>query len=129
MKYYFPEFQDEIAKTKDSLPGCETPMNSPFLGFVVNVNAKCKPHRDTGDSTLYNCIVLPFGNFEGGEIVFKELGLVIKVTSGIMCSFLSQRITHWNLEVEGERYSLVCHTDKSIEGYVRHRNHWSESMN
>ena len=91
MNYYLPNFESDSGKTRDSLPGCKTPLNSPFLGFVVNVNARCNPHRDVGDSSM--------------------------------------NITHYNMEVVGGRYSLVCHTDKTIEGYVEHRNHWGHSLN
>ena len=129
MKYHFPNFELEVAKTRDSLPGCETPLNSPFLGFVVNVNARCNPHRDVSDSKLFSCVVLPFGPYSGGQIVFVELGLVVEVPSGCFISFLSMNITHYNMEVVGGRYSLVCHTDKTIEGYVEHRNHWGHSLN
>ena len=129
MNYYLPNFESDSGKTRDSLPGCETPLNSPFLGFVVNVNARCNPHRDVGDSKLFNCVVLPFGPYSGGQIVFAELGLVVEVPSGCFISFLSMIITHYNMEVDGDRYSLVCHTDKTMEGYVEHRNHWGHSLN
>ena len=45
----------------------------------MNVNARCNPHRDVGDSKLFNCVVLPFGPYSGGQIVFVELGLVVEV--------------------------------------------------
>ena len=129
MNYYLPNFESDSGKTRDSLPGCETPLNSPFTGFVVNMNAQCKPHRDSGDSKLFNCVVLPFGLYSGGQIVFAELGLVVEVPSGCFISFLSMIITHYSMEVDGDRHSLVCHTDKTMEGYVEHRNHWGHSLN
>ena len=65
----------EIVKTIDVLPGCYTLMTTSFTGVAININAESNPHRDTGNLKLNKCVAIPFGDFEGGQIVYAELGL------------------------------------------------------
>lgn len=130
MHLYYPNAKVEVAKVIEAVPACNTPLNAPFLGLVINIHAETNPHRDNGD--LDHCVVIPCGEFDGGQIVYYELNLVVEVPSGAMASFDSVRITHWNFEVivEGDkcRYSIILHTDKSIKGYIRHKNNWIEFL-
>ena len=70
------------------------------------------------------CIVIPFGEWQGGEICIYELGLVIKLKAGDILVFPSWRFTHFNLHFCGLRGSLVLHSDKKGDGWVQDYNGW-----
>lgn len=68
------------------------------------------------------CAVVPFGDFEGGELVFYELGLVLQLTSGDVVTFRSERLTHFNLHYVGVRGSIVFHSDGDLKRWVEKKN-------
>jgi len=61
---------------------------------VFNLNAVTKGHWDSGD--LDFCLVLPIGKFQGGQLVLKELGLVVELWQGDFIMFQSAKVTHFN---------------------------------
>ena len=67
---------------------------------------------------------MPIGSFIGGALVTVENGLVVELTSGDFTVFPSQRVTHLNMPYVGKRASLVCHTDREGQSWVRDRNGW-----
>ncbi|KAJ7919805.1 hypothetical protein B0H13DRAFT_1581068, partial [Mycena leptocephala] len=67
-----PEEFDQLSIWCEVLPLASNSPAAPFGGFVLNLNACTWAHRDGGDKIL--CIVIPFGNFEGGELVLYEVG-------------------------------------------------------
>jgi hypothetical protein len=71
------------------------------------------------------CVVMPFGDWEGGELCLYELGLVIKLKPGDIVIFPSCDITHFNLHFTGLRGSLVLHSDKQGDSWVQDFNGWS----
>ena len=104
------------------LPGNAYSIAHPFSGFVINVNVATKVHRDSHDLTA--CVVLAIGDFSKGELVLKEPGLVIPLRSGDAVIFPSGDISHFNLAYEGQRASLVLHSDKAGQTWVKDRNGW-----
>lgn len=68
------------------------------------------------------CAVVPFGEFEGGELVFYELGLVLQLKSAHIVIFRSERLTHFNLHYSGTRGSLVFHSDGDLKRWVEDKN-------
>ena len=104
------------------LPGHASSPCYPFAGFVINLNVSTKVHRDAKDHLI--CLVLPVGNFIGGELCLVEPGLVLPLRSGDMTIFPSQDISHFNLTYQGARASLVCHTDREGLKWVEDRFKW-----
>jgi hypothetical protein len=94
--------------------------------MVVNFCVSTDGHRDWSDNRL--CVIVPFGNWEGGEIVLHELGLVIKMHSGDALAFPSCNITHFNLHFTGLRGSLVFHSDIQGENWLKDQNGWGEHL-
>jgi hypothetical protein len=94
----------------------------PFSGMVVNFCVSTDAHRDWSDNRM--CLVVPFGTWEGGEIVLHELGLVIKMHSGDGLAFPSCNITHFNQHFTGLRGSLVFHSDIQGENWLKDQNGW-----
>jgi hypothetical protein len=93
---------------------------------VLNFCVSTDGHRDHIDKKI--CIVIPFGEWEGGEICLYELGLVIKLKAGDILVFPSCDITHFNLHFSGLRGSLVLHSDREGDNWVENRNGWSSYM-
>lgn len=107
----------------ETLPSNQTSPVQPFLGFVINLNIASRCHRDKGDKTF--CLVIPFGDFEGGELCLMEAGIVVPLQGGDFILFLSSALTHFNLHYKGQRGSLVLHTDKEISKWTDGRNGWA----
>lgn len=95
----------------------------PFTGFVLNLNCTTMGHLDGADDTL--CVVLPFGNFTGGEFVEFETGLIFNIMPGDFFAFPSSKITHFNLPYSGCRGSLVFHSDGHSELWIQDHNGWN----
>lgn len=118
---------EDIEQTFDLLPDSDSPATPFFSGLVVNINAKSRAHRDDGD--LHICAVIPFGSFEGGELILYELGLVFELRTGDILIFESTSLTHFNMSYSGTRGSLVLHSDKSIKRFRTDKNGWGEYLN
>ena len=122
MKEYLPDVYDTLIPYAEVLPGNTFAPAYPFSGFVINVNVCTKVHRDRQD--LVACLVMPIGDFTKGALVLKEPGMVIPLRSGDAVVFPSGNITHFNLDYEGQRASLVLHSDKTGASWVKDRNGW-----
>jgi len=97
----------------------------PFLSLVFNINVVTKCHRDGKDKDF--CLVLPIGDFLGGELVMMETGLVVEVLQGDFTVFSSAKITHFNLHYQGRRASVVLHTDEAMDQWESERNGWEHN--
>ncbi|KAF8220073.1 hypothetical protein L208DRAFT_1335871, partial [Tricholoma matsutake] len=95
---------------------------NPFTGYVANLNVVTLCHHDKGDKDW--CLVIVALDCEGGEIVFHELGLVAELRSGDCIIFKSAEISHFNPHYKGLRASLVLHSDRSFDSWVKDRNGW-----
>ncbi|KAJ7748462.1 hypothetical protein DFH07DRAFT_775647 [Mycena maculata] len=122
IKKLLPDEHREIKIFVTKLPLNEWSAAYPFGGFVVNVSACTDGHRDGFDKLF--CVVIPFGNWTGGEICLYELGLVFRLHAWNIMAFPSCEVTHFNLPFKGERLSLVLHSDKFGESWVQDLNGW-----
>lgn len=120
MLQFSPEENVVLQVAISCLPNeAESPC-APFAGFVFNINACSAAHRDSKDFTV--CAVVPFGDFEGGELVFWELGIVLQLRGADIVTFRSERLTHFNLHYIGMRGSLVFHSDGDLKRWVESKN-------
>ncbi|PBK65051.1 hypothetical protein ARMSODRAFT_892364 [Armillaria solidipes] len=122
LKHILPKEYKLLEDFADNLTMNEDSAAHPLSGFVLNFKACTSAHRDTGD--LLICVVIPFGDFEGGELCLFELGLVSKLRAWDAFVFSSVDITHFNLHYSGVRGSLVLHTDREAVGYTKDYNGW-----
>jgi predicted 2-oxoglutarate/Fe(II)-dependent dioxygenase YbiX len=109
-----------------SLPGNSRPPVAPFVSLVVNINVHTEGHRDRKDLVL--CLVIPIGEFEGGELVMYEQGLVVELRSGDFIVFCSAETTHFNLEYTGQRASFVFQTDSEFKKWLDGGNGWENNV-
>ncbi|KAJ6465247.1 hypothetical protein DFH09DRAFT_957296 [Mycena vulgaris] len=119
---FLPEEYLEIKIYVTKLPLNERSAAHPFRGFVINISARTNAHRDIFDKLF--CIVIPFGRWKGGELCLYELGFVFRLHPWDMLVFPSCDITHFNLDFEGTRLSIVLHSDKSGDKWVQTGSGW-----
>jgi hypothetical protein len=117
---------DELDLYCEMLPFNASSPCHPFSGIVLNFCVSTDGHRDYMDKKI--CVVIPFGNWEGGEICLYELGLVIKLKAGDILIFPSCDITHFNLHFSGLRGSLVLHSDRQSDYWVENYNGWRKHI-
>ncbi|KAJ6547967.1 hypothetical protein DFH09DRAFT_1281711 [Mycena vulgaris] len=123
IKKLLPEEYDEISVFVSRLPLNERSHAHPFGGFVINVRVSTRGHRDGGDKLF--CVVIPFGTWTGGELGLFEPGFLFRLRAWDALIFPSCDITHFNLDFEGTRLSLVLHSDKYGDRWVQDQNGWA----
>jgi hypothetical protein len=123
---HLPDLHAELAIFCEIIPLNERPVTYPFPGCVINIQVATIGHRDGDDKTM--CIVIPFGEFEDGEIVLWELGIVVEMLEGIFLAFPSYDVMHFNLHFRGFRGSIALHADKEIDNWIKDRNSWDSHM-
>lgn len=101
-------------------------MTYPFPGFVLNLQVATEAHTDTNDDTI--CVVIPFGDYTGGELVLHEAGIVLELVEGDILIFPSYRLTHYNLHFKGVRGSVVMHSDSKVKSWIKDRNGWDKHI-
>ena len=79
-----------------------------FPMMAINFNTISDYHWDKMDEANSLCIIVPLGDFEGGELHFPQLKIVVKLKSGQAIAFPSRLLLHGNFSItKGIRYSLV----------------------
>ncbi|PBK71936.1 hypothetical protein ARMSODRAFT_883170, partial [Armillaria solidipes] len=111
-----PDIYKDLTVFVDHLPLNERSPAYPFSGFVINVGVATNGHRDSFDKLI--CVVVPFGEWEGGELCLYEAGLVLRLKPWDVIIFPSGRITHFNLHFTGLRGSLVLHSDNRGDSWA-----------
>ena len=86
-----------------------------FPTVAINYNAICAFHWDPNDHPNSLCVVCPLGLFEGGQLVFPELKLIIHIKQGQAIAFRSHFLVHGNSPViTGNRHSVVFFVHGSV---------------
>jgi hypothetical protein len=103
-----------------------------FAGFsvcTVNFNyGALKPHTDDKNHHDAYCVVIPLGQYTGGELCFSfaERDVVIPLQQGDAVIMQGANLKHYVKDYTGNRYSLVLHTcyclvrdlmDKAVQTY------------
>jgi hypothetical protein len=99
----------------------------PFANFILNLGAEMDSHIDPMDDGL--CTIIPFGDWQGGELCLVQPRLVFQLRSGDFVSFLLDNIAHFNFQMSRLRGSIVLSTDRMMKGRVENRNEWSTHAN
>jgi hypothetical protein len=122
LQYQLPDIYEELSLYCKILPFNANSPAYPFSGVVINLSVSTSAHRDANDKRI--CVVVPFGDWKGGEICLYELGLVMQLNPGDILVFPSCDITHFNLHFSGLRGSLVLHSDRQGDSWVDNFNGW-----
>ena len=110
----------------ETLPLNEWMPAYPFSGIVINVNTATCTHRDKADEQF--CMVPTVSQCEGSALVLHESGIVVESSNGDCIGFPSVTQTHYNLDFNGLRASLVFHTDKDLQCWFKNMNGWINSI-
>lgn len=87
-----------------------------FRTMAVNIDGESKPHIDMNDKRDGLCLVMPFGEFSGGDLIFYELGLRFRLCPGDAIYFRSRILLHGNSPVESAKFSRHSLTFFTHEG-------------
>jgi hypothetical protein len=126
LQKHLPDAFDRLRVFCEILPLNQMPATYPFPGFVLNIQVCTEAHVDANDDTI--CVVIPFGPYEGGELVLYEAGLVLEIQEGDILIFPSYCLTHFNLHFTGVRGSVVMHSDKAVTTWNANRNGWNRHI-
>ena len=116
-----------LRKTKSQSFGVDNQTNRPICDHVVsmlpddfvrgehlcvtvNRNVTYYPHKDTGN-VGHETLAMFLGEFEGGELVM-ETGEVYNERR-VWHRYDGARVTHWNTEHVGDKYSVIAHNNKT----------------
>ena len=79
-----------------------------FPMIAINFNVISEYHWDENDVPNGLCFLVALGNFEGGELHFPQLNIVVKLSPGQVVAFPSYLLLHGNFTVtKGIRFSIV----------------------
>ena len=126
LKKHLPDAYQHLSIFCDILPFNNRPATYPFPGLVINLQVATEAHLDSSDDTI--CVIIPFGDFEDGELILYEAALMIRVFEGDVVIFPSYQLTHFNMHFKGVRGSVVMHSDKEAKRWKTDRNGWIHHM-
>jgi hypothetical protein len=91
---------------------------------AVNFNTICGYHIDRDDDKYGFCWLVPLGEWKGGDLIFPQLNIRIKLKPGNILAFRSNLLVHGNLPCSGVRHSLVffTHNDLFPESFIHINN-------
>ncbi|PKK62737.1 hypothetical protein RhiirC2_789914 [Rhizophagus irregularis] len=94
-----------------------------FPMISINYNIISKYHLDKNDHKNSLAFLVVLGDFEGGEICFPEIKLVVKIRPGQVLVFSSRFLKHRNLKVtKGIRHSIVYYVHQDFFKELRNFN-------
>ena len=77
-------------------------------------DSKCDYHVDVNDFKGGYCVVTCWGDFEGGNLEFPELGISIALRPRDVIFFKSSHLSHGTSAVKGIRCSIVLTTHANV---------------
>jgi hypothetical protein len=95
-----------------------------FPTIAINFNVISNYHWDDKDDPNGLCVLVALGDFEGGELCFPQLQIVVKLKPGQVVVFPSCLLLHGNLPItKGIRFSIVFFVHK---GFFLHNKNLEE---
>ena len=107
---FFKEYYEQLyTKQKNLLWGPFAPRSfGIFPTIAINYNTISDFHWDDNDNPNSLCCLVALGDFEGGELCFPQLQIVVPLQPGQVVVFSSRLLLHGNFPVlKGIRYSIV----------------------
>ena len=92
-----------------------------FPMIAINFNVISNYHWDEQDEPNSLCLLVALGDFEGGELCFPQIQIVVKLRPGQVLAFPSRLLLHGNFKVtRGIRYSVVYFVHSEFFHHLRH---------
>ncbi|KAG6355146.1 hypothetical protein INS49_004227 [Diaporthe citri] len=107
---------DEVAKL--GVPFQTRRSGEPFSMRALLVNLMTYEHQDTGDWHHGYAFLLPVGDFTGGDLVLRELGLQIEAPSGCLQMLRGRELRHSITKWSGRRFVCVNVTHESVRRWA-----------
>lgn len=107
---------DEV--TKLEVPFQTRRSGEPFSMRALLVNLMTYEHQDTGDWHHGYAFLLPVGDFTGGDLVLRELGLQIDAPAGCLQMFRGRELRHSITKWTGRRFVCVNVTHESVRRWA-----------
>ena len=86
--------------------------------MTINHNATCYPHKDA-NNVGRETLAMFLGEFDGGELVM-ETGERYS-DKRVWHKYDGARVTHWNTEHSGDKYSVIVHNNKTTLCWKNYR--------
>lgn len=111
----------EVAKLR-YLDKTETrTQDDPFILRALLINVLTNEHRDASDWHYGLAGLVPFGNFQGGDLLVRELGLQIESKSGCLQLLRGRELRHAITEWTGRRFVVVTTTHEPVKRWAFRR--------
>ncbi|KKY34505.1 hypothetical protein UCDDA912_g05508 [Diaporthe ampelina] len=107
---------DEVAKL--DVPFATRRSGEPFLMRALLVNQMTYEHQDTGDWHHGFAFLLPMGDFSGGDLVLRELGLQVEAPPGCLQMFRGRELRHSITKWTGRRFVCVNVTHEAVRRWA-----------
>ena len=108
---------DEVAKL-EYIPFKTRRSGEPFMMRALLVNLMTYEHRDTGDWHYGYAFLLPLGDYRGGDLVLRELGLQIEAPPGCLQMFRGRELRHSITKWTGRRFVCVNVTHEAVRRWA-----------
>ncbi|UZO17195.1 uncharacterized protein OCT59_008556 [Rhizophagus irregularis] len=122
MEFYYPSMYRNLSNL--CFPPQVKKLFKVFGMCAVNFNTICGCHIDRDDDKYGFCWLVPLGEWKGGDLIFPQLNIRIKLKPGNILAFRSNLLVHGNLPCSGVRHSLVffTHNDLFPESFIHINN-------
>lgn len=90
-----------------------------FYCVAVGKGYSFRTHIDSTDNVKSYAFVVPFGEFDGGDLILPSRGLSVPVKSGQFLAVTASFLPHYVSQTIGTRYALTLFTDEFIAGKAR----------
>lgn len=110
---------DEVAKL--GVPVQTRRSGEPFLMRALLVNLMTYEHQDTGDWHHGFAFLMPVGDYEGGDLVLRELGLRIQSPPGCLQMLRGRELRHSITAWTGRRFVCVSVIHEAVRRWALRR--------
>lgn len=90
----------------------------PFVMRALLVNLMTYEHRDEGDWHKGYAFLVPVGDYSGGDLVLRELGLQIEAPPGCLQMFRGRELRHSITKWTGRRFVCVNVTHEAVRRWA-----------
>lgn len=126
-KFFFhlldPDLLQKYVRVADQVLKLEVPFQTrrsgdPFVMRALLVNLMTYEHQDSGDWHYGYAFLLPVGDFTGGDLVLRELGLQIEAPPGCFQMLRGRELRHSITKWTGRRFVCVNVTHESVRRWA-----------
>lgn len=108
---------DEVRKL-DSISFGTRRSDEPFAMRALLVNLMTNEHKDTGEWRHGFAFLTPLGDFEGGDLVLRELDLQVQSPPGCCQMFRGRELRHSITRWTGRRFVVVNVTHEAVKKWA-----------